>query len=251
MFGRALTWWRRLADWCSRFKPAGASGQRRVWVRYRSHVEASFQPEAEDATPVLARVVNVSRGGINLLVNRHFRRGILLSVDLPGPEADAASTVLASVLHVTPLGPDEWALECHFAAELSDQELRTFGAKRMRAPAWDRRTWVRFPCAGQVSYHCLTDPRQSCRPARLLDISRTGLALLIDRPIDVGSLLSVKLPGARGRRAYPILACVIHQRPEGDGEWVAGCSLIRELSEQELPPAGETSDEGAGLPAAP
>jgi len=236
MLRRVATWWRRLVDGWSR--PAelaqAADGERRVWVRYRSHVEATFQPEAEDATPVLARVADVSRGGINLLVNRPFRRGMLLSIDLPG-HADSAAAVLAGVRHVTPLGPGEWTLGCYFAAELSDAELRAFGAKRVRAPACDRRTWVRFPCAGKVTYHCLGDPRKRQRPARLLDISRTGVALLTDRPIDAGSLLGINMPGTRGRRPYTILACVVHQRTAAAGEWVAGCSFIRQLSDYELP----------------
>ncbi|HEV3258011.1 MAG TPA: PilZ domain-containing protein [Gemmataceae bacterium] len=252
MFRRTLTWWRRLVDWWS--GPADSSqdagGERRVWVRYRSHVEATFQPEAEDATPVLARVVNVSRGGMNLLVDRRFRRGMLLSIDLPGPDDGSTSAVLASVLHVTALGPGEWALGCHFAAELTDEQLRTFGARRVRAPASDRRTWVRFPCAGKVWYHCLTDPRKRRRPARLLNISRTGVALLTGRSIDVGSLLSVRLPGARRRRAYNILACVV-QRTGAAGEWIAGCSFIRELSEEELPSSAEAPNEQVTLPAGP
>src|SRR5947209_273680 len=105
--------WKRLVNWRSR---EGASPQlsstaeeRRVALRYACDLGTLCQAADHPDSPRLsARVLDISRGGIKLLVNQPFETGTLLSVELPGV------LVLACVAHVT-VGPhEEWTLGCTF-----------------------------------------------------------------------------------------------------------------------------------------
>ena len=82
-----------------------------------------------------------------------------------------------------------------------------------------------------------------------------GVGLLVEQRIEVGSLLNVKMPGPKGRPAYKMLACVVHVANLAEGEWLAGCTFIRELSADELQPLlrrqgpGAVNPVGANAPA--
>jgi hypothetical protein len=69
--------------------------------------------------------------------------------------------------------------------------------------------------------------------AEVLDISPNGMGLLVNRPVEVGTLLNIDLEGGTGRGITTILACVVHVTPR-DGQYSLGCNFIRELSEEEL-----------------
>src|SRR5262245_48712391 len=153
MFSSLVSTCGRLVGW--RKQPAGAEGERRVWVRYPCDVKTLAQPAGGRAEErLMTRVRNISPGGISLVVNRRFEPGMLLCVELPAAEG-RASSVLAYVIHAKEESAGEWALGCTFAAELSDEDLHPFGAKQVKPAAGDSRAWVRFPCAAQASYHAV------------------------------------------------------------------------------------------------
>src|SRR5215469_16039595 len=97
MLARALASWNRLVrrQWGDR----SPDEDRRVWVRFPSGLETTLQPARGPDGPRLgARVRDVSRGGILLVVDRPFEAGELLSVELPAAEGQPPSTVLACVV---------------------------------------------------------------------------------------------------------------------------------------------------------
>jgi hypothetical protein len=208
--------------------------ERRIWVRYPCDVEATCQPADHlDGMRLSARVRNVSRGGINLVVDAPVQAGSLLSVELPGATPACSSVVLGYVVRVTQGSDGDWSVGCTFATELHDEDLEPFGARRIRHEPRDQRQWVRFPCNVQASYQLVKDPDPQVHSARVANISANGIALLSDRTVELGRLLSLELRSAGGHFTLKILACVVRLNSQG-GDWTVGCNLIRELSELEL-----------------
>jgi hypothetical protein len=213
-----------------------AEEERRVWIRHPCDAQTTCQ--LVNAPPVgerlAARVQNISRGGISLVVNRRFDPETLLSVELPGPTEHSPSFVLAYVVRVTPYPAGEWSVGCNFATELSDEELRPTGAKRLKSLPCDQRAWVRFPGQVRAAYQRVNPPEAEGRPAQVLDISASGIGLLADDPVEVGTLLNVDLRGPEGEVVLTILACVVRSAAHDGKEWALGCNFIRELTDREL-----------------
>jgi hypothetical protein len=237
MFAFTGSFWRRLVRSRPR-KPSGgtAAHDRRVWVRHHAGLETTYRPAgAEDPTRFAAVVRDISVGGLSLTVDRALAPGELLAVELPGPTEEAGFSTLACVVHVNADGEGQWVVGCTFARELSDEDLAPFGARRTRPrkPS-DQRTWNRYPCDVRASYRLAADPEDGPRPVKVLNISASGVGLLVDRPVDNGTLLSVDLCSPAGAAGKTMLSCVVHVSRQGEGEWALGCNFISELSEAEL-----------------
>jgi c-di-GMP-binding flagellar brake protein YcgR len=237
MFEHAVSLWQRLTGRTAsagRGDSAVAEDDRRVWVRYPSDVEANCATTDDAEERLSGRIRDVSRGGIKLVVNRSFQAGALLSVQLPAAEGHPAITVLACVVYVNALEADEWALGCNFARQLTDDELRLFGAARQRPAKPDSRTWARFPTNVEARYYSILDAELTPRSARVVNISASGVALLTDHEVKAGTLLSAELQGESHAALLTILACVVHVIARADGQWLLGCDFIRELTEQDM-----------------
>jgi hypothetical protein len=76
--------------------------------------------------------------------------------------------------------------------------------------------------------------RESRAAATIIDISQGGVRILLQRRFEVGTGLSVELPGAAPRQATVVFVKVIHVRDEGNGIWSLGCQFVQELGEDEL-----------------
>jgi hypothetical protein len=235
MFHRTVSLLRRMVS-----RPSGSSGaleeDRRAWGRYASTVETTFREvSVAPGEKRPAQVDNISRGGIRLVAPHRPEPGTMLAVDLPGPEGRPPYTVLACVVHVAERGTGLWGLGCTFSQELSDDELRAFGARRARPPAPDdQRTWARFPCRATATYRVPLKPEQPDTPVEVVNVSPTGIGLLAGLEVEMGTLLSLDLNDAEGQPAGTMLACVVHVTPGDGGRWALGCNFIRELSELEL-----------------
>jgi hypothetical protein len=238
MFEFTRSFWRRLLGRSAVAVHAGNqrdNDDRRVWVRYPADLETSFQTATvPPGTRLCARVRNISLGGINLLADRAFEPGDMLTVELPGATDETTCNVLACVVHCDTEQPGEWSLGCTFARELNDEDLEAFGARRERHDPSDQREWKRFPC--DITAQCQLVASDNARPwpAKVLDISATGVGLLVDRNLDNGTLLSVELHNAAGTTERTMLACIVHVTRHPAAEWALGCNFIRSLSEEDL-----------------
>jgi hypothetical protein len=181
-----------------------------------------------------ARIRDISRGGINFLVNCPVEQGSLMSVEIPVSGGQLTSTVLAYVVRVQPAPEGEWSVGCTFATELYDEDLEPFGASRLKTQPTDQRSWVRFPCHAKATYEFVQNAESNPRPAQVLNISASGVGLQTDHAVDLGRLLSLELCGPNGSFSLNILSCVVRVTPLLDNAWVLGCNLIRELSNREL-----------------
>jgi hypothetical protein len=98
--------------------PAGDS---RRWVRFPSNVEAPCY--SLDTTPgesSRARVLDVSAGGLGLLLPCEFGAGTLLTLDL---SQCAGEPVLLRVARAVARPNREWFLGCEFADQLTPDEM--------------------------------------------------------------------------------------------------------------------------------
>jgi len=106
--------------------------ERRAAVRYLCNLETTCQPMAEPAaTSWPARAVNISAGGVSLVMDRAFEQGAILSIRLNSPDGEKARNLLLRVVYAKALNDGSWQLGCAFARELRQEELRTFNAERV------------------------------------------------------------------------------------------------------------------------
>jgi hypothetical protein len=237
MFRETVSRLRRMVTGERPSEPAGQTAEeRRVRIRYPCSAQATYQPVNGVAHPRhAARVRNISRSGINLIVRKPVEPGGMLSLDLPAPDGGSTYTVLACVVHAAVQGEGEWSLGCTFSQELTDAELEAFGGQRQKPSApEDQRCWVRFPCRVRATCQVVKAVSEPAWPVEVFDISPSGIGLRVERAIETGTLLNLDLQDAAGRITTTMLACVVHVTgPEG-GKRGLGCNFIRELSEEEL-----------------
>jgi c-di-GMP-binding flagellar brake protein YcgR len=211
--------------------------ERRAWLRYACDLATNYRlTQPSDESKVPARVRNICAGGINVLVDQPLQRGTILSVELPGTIEQLLCSVLACVIHSTPLSGGNWTAGCALVAELGDDELQRVGAKRLLSPPADQRKWVRFPCDLPSAYRRVRVTERQHTSARVIDISASGVGLLVSHFVNVGTLFSLQLCGPDGQLALTILACVVRIAAHTGGQWIVGCNFIRELTEKELEP---------------
>jgi head-tail adaptor len=243
MFERTMTLWRRITG---RTGPegdtAGRSGvatqpqeDRRLWVRFQSDVQASVQVAQDGPTErVSVRVRDISLGGANLLADRPFQPGQILSLESPAVTEGESQVALVCVVRATPEGPGQWSVGCVFSRELTMEDLEVFGARKNRTPVSDQRTWVRHACDLAATYHLIGQDEARAHAAQVLNISPSGVGLLLTERIELGALINVSLHGKQHQSERTILACVVHCTHRANGEVAVGCNFIRELGEAEL-----------------
>src|SRR5439155_20813614 len=129
---KMISSWGQLVDLRPSTTPVPAqSEERRAWLRYVCDLVTICQPASIlDTEPFLARVRNISHGGINFVLDQCFANGSILSGELPGTDGQPTVTLLACVIHGAPQAGGDWALACSFVRELSDDDLALFGAER-------------------------------------------------------------------------------------------------------------------------
>jgi c-di-GMP-binding flagellar brake protein YcgR len=239
MLERTFSFWRRLVT-----PPGGptdpaatgtAHADRRLWVRYEANAHTTLQPTQPTASERLsARVRDISVGGANLVVERRFPTGQMLSLELPVHGGTETQIVLACVVRVVPDSGGAWSLGCVFSRELAKEDIEGFGDEKQVPPSIDQRTWVRYPVNIQTRFQKIGDPDEKQHPAQVLNISASGIGLLLTEPAEAGALFNLELIGKEGQLIRTILACVVHSTVRANGDIVVGCNFIRELTEVEL-----------------
>lgn len=109
--------------------PTEPQHERRAWVRYSCDVATYCLPSVGgDEVRWESWIRDISRGGMQLVVDRRFESGTILRIEVVGNE-DLPS-LLVRVIHVRSQPGGRWSLGCRFARELADKELEAF----LRAP---------------------------------------------------------------------------------------------------------------------
>lgn len=99
--------------------------ERRALVRQRSRQTLCLS-EAETKEEILwvARIQDICREGVWLLLMRRFETGTLLRLEVPGKSAEKPLLVQARVIHVVPYPNGSFGLGCAFLRELNEEELK-------------------------------------------------------------------------------------------------------------------------------
>lgn len=235
MLQTTFSFWRRLVgrgDGTS--ATAVENEERRLWVRYPANLATVVQPAQTPEPERISSIIrDISLGGANLVADRQFEPGQVITVELPLREGDETQSVLACVVRAVEEKPGQWALGCVFSRELAGEDLEGLGARRIRNRSSDKRVWMRFPTNVEATFQKVGDINNEASSARVLNISASGVGLLVNEKVETGALLSVELLG-HGQVRRTILACVVHVSPREDSEWALGCNFIRELNEQDL-----------------
>lgn len=227
------TFWRRLdwRLWRQAYMTRTPEAERLAWILPIGKLDGSPAPAAERA---LAHVRDISLGGLILLLSRPLESGALLRVEIQSAARKTPHSLLTRVIHVEQRQGGLWTVSCCFVKELSDEELRLFGAERVRPTGSDVRAWVRYPCDVElVFYSVVAAAREKC-PARIVNISAGGIALCVHRQFESGTLLRLEL-SADVQSLRKLTARVVHLADKKDGTYVLGCTFATELTGDDLP----------------
>jgi hypothetical protein len=97
----------------------------RRWVRFPCNVETvCYTCETSPGERRPARILNISPGGIGLLLPCQFNQGTLLNFELPAEANQPARALLVRVARAIQHGTGRWFLGCEFAQGIEDDELR-------------------------------------------------------------------------------------------------------------------------------
>ncbi len=90
--------------------------ERRAFVRHFCDIGAVVDAWS-------AKIENISRGGLKVVIGRRYEVGAILKVEVPKPGDEEFSLLLARVVHVAPEPNGSWGLGCAFTQLLSQEEL--------------------------------------------------------------------------------------------------------------------------------
>jgi len=98
----------------------------RVYPRHACSLDVACQPVAarDKEDPIWeGQIKNLSLGGVGLLLNRRFERGVSLAIEVTVGD-DLSETHLTRVVHVRAAAGGRWVHGCEFVSKLSDDELQ-------------------------------------------------------------------------------------------------------------------------------
>lgn len=103
----------------------GPSDDQRRWLRVTPTAgRAVLRQFAETQTgPAVARILNLSPGGLGLVFPLRIEPGTLLDLELLGRADQPGLAILASAVFVAPRGDHQWLIGCNFIRELTAAEM--------------------------------------------------------------------------------------------------------------------------------
>jgi hypothetical protein len=209
--------------------------ERRAWGRIPCNVETTCAAaKSGPSRRVPARVRNVSRTGINLELPIAYEPGEMLSVLLPGGDADEACELLACVTRCESAAEGAHKTACTFATHLTNDEMSRFGGLKSQESDSDQRVWARFPCPAQAVFKVVGEEETAHSQGLVLNISASGIAMQVLTPRMVGELLSIELWRGEDRQVVNTLASIVRTTVERDGQRIVGCNFIHELTEEQV-----------------
>jgi len=104
----------------------------------------------------------------------------------------------------------------------------------------DRRAAVRYSieaatdCAVETSLHSHETEADIPWPATVLDLSCTGVSLILSRRLERGTMIVVDLEGPEGAPIKSLQARVVRLQSKGYGQFQVGCQLLEPLTPEEV-----------------
>jgi hypothetical protein len=222
-------------------RPTLAHRERRAAMRWPSRTKMPCRlKRVTEEGAWLASVRDISLDGIGLTVNRAFKPGMSLTLELP-IQPNLCKQILVHVRHARRLGgngngPIWWAVGGVFARKLTREEIEFL---RNRAPAIlyqsERRTSIRHTTRLKSPCPVIRVSEEGPWLTTIRNVSEHGLGLISNRPFKPGTLLTVELPDKLGRLGKPRLFRLVHMRQQqGASWWILGGALLSKLLPQEI-----------------
>jgi hypothetical protein len=222
--------------------PKKPPSERRVWVRYLG--EPGAKSLLSESWPgfsrLAAKVRDVGHSGVNLIVEEPLSPGTRLLVDIPRSEDYPSSVVLAHLAHTTNLATGEWLLACNFVDELSDEDLKSFGAPVRPALPTERRSGIRHRCSVAAKYRLAPMPHAQSWQAEVVNVAVHSLGLLVAQRLQIGTMIWLEVGDKAAGPVLSVRACVARislipdQHDSFASRCMLGCRFLRELTEHEL-----------------
>jgi len=108
-----------------------------------------------------------------------------------------------------------------------------FGPICPQSHALERRISVRYASDEDALCH-LGGNHFECSWAKVLDVSQTGIGLILDRALKAGRRLTLEFPEAGSSVRRSLGARVMHCTLQADESWLVGCRFDIPLAEYEL-----------------
>ena len=101
----------------------------------------------------------------------------------------------------------------------------------------ERRAWIRLPSDQEICCQLVTNlaPEEAKTGwlGRVRDVSPGGIALILNRRFQPGTMLMVDL-SANAEEGRGLQVRVVYSTPELKGRWIIGCAFGRVLTQAEL-----------------
>jgi hypothetical protein len=107
------------------------------------------------------------------------------------------------------------------------------GAKKPRSPS-NRRASVRYQCGPATVGRLVQPDAHQMQPVWVLNLSLTGIGLLLEHRIEPDTFLVVQLKDVTGQRLFELPATLVHITRQPTGDWLAGCEFLTRLSDDDL-----------------
>ena len=102
------------------------------------------------------------------------------------------------------------------------------------SPAREHRASVRYRCPPASTGRIYLAEDLEFLRAHLLNISTTGIGLLLAKPLAVGLELTVQLASPHSKKSYRLPARVVHSTRHADDEWLVGCQFDKALADTDV-----------------
>jgi hypothetical protein len=121
---------------------------------------------------------------------------------------------------------------------MSDQSLLLPAENATTSSGRERRIWARYPASIEgicqpVAAETATEPEMGW-PGEIVDISSGGIALSLGRRFQPGTPLVIELPSANDEPSRFLQVRIIHAKPDPNGQWIHGCEMRIQLSDEDL-----------------
>lgn len=104
----------------------------------------------------------------------------------------------------------------------------------IKSSTGDRREAVRFPADLKVVFQPIALIPLMQLPARVRDVSSTGIGLLCATPVPPGTFVVIDFKQPNRIDAPKLVARVVRLVPMNETIWLLGCNFSKELSPAEL-----------------
>ncbi len=98
----------------------------------------------------------------------------------------------------------------------------------------NKRATVRYRCAPATIGKLYLSDDQEYQHAWLVNLSLTGVGMILPRPVTVGSFVAIHIKSNTPGKTYELAAHVMHCTSLVHGEWNVGCELVHALAPEDL-----------------